>query len=56
MCNVENSCGLTSAKAASAPVSDGLLRMSILALKPLKGGNHVVETLALSTPGTSVMA
>ncbi len=53
---MENSCGLTSPSNASAPVSDGLLRMSIFAVNPPKGGNHEVDIVALSTPGTSAIA
>ena len=53
MRSVSNSFGLTKAKIASVPVSVGLLRISTLASNPPKGGNHVVDTDAEVTPGTS---
>ena len=56
MRKAENSCGLISPNIASAPVSEGLLRISILPRNPPKGGKNVMETPALSTPGVSPMA
>src|SRR5712692_5057294 len=55
MRKVMNSWGLTRQPTACASVKDGLLCTSILALKPPNPGNHEVDTLAVSTAGTSVM-
>src|SRR5258707_11134412 len=54
MRSVRNSCGLTRHSMACASVSEGLPCTSIFAVKPPNPGNHVVETLAVSTPGASV--